>query len=93
MSYPACSYHMVSVTTYLAHGRPASRSHGFMDTLINAIIRGFGWRIGASAADAFLHLFGVVALVIVGFAVAAYLFSRRHAAGTQPLFRRRSGRR
>ncbi|OHT95535.1 hypothetical protein BKG71_22840 [Mycobacteroides chelonae] len=66
-----------------AHGKEhAGRGiwHELADVLIHAIIRGFGWRAGATAAEAFIHLFGVLALIIIAGAVVAYaLHERRNA--------------
>lgn len=82
MINPITVYHMITATTLLAHSQSHSghsSGAGWWEQLIRAIIRGFGWRVGASAAEALIHLLGVTALFIVGAAVVLYLLRTRRA--------------
>lgn len=76
--------HLPFAPTLLAHSSNhsghASHRAGLSELLGNALIRGFGWRLGASVAESQVHLGVVVVLIIGALILAMWLIKRRSDA-------------
>lgn len=76
--------HLLMAPTLLGHSSNHSGhvSHraGLSEILGNALIRGFGWRLGAGIAESLVHLGIVVVLIVAALIFAVWFLKRRRDA-------------
>lgn len=74
--------HLLFAPTLLGHSSNhsghASHRAGPSELLGNALIRGFGWRLGASVAESLIHL-GIAAVLIIGALILAMWSIKRRS--------------